>query len=275
MSADNTEKTGTMNRSMEYAVPLLSFGGAFLGLVFWMSGIQADVRISIIGCVLASWVLAYLAWMRPRKDIVSLTTPVYSFIFLGFPMDTFSVVILDFLYAASLTILLVRLKSRFGAQVVPSPDKKDLMDPVKTYVEKTRETGSSLSPGLAHAAAVVFVRFAEGEYFDAARAAKASIAEQNDAVGPELCLKRAFEIVREQSALLDQSLPAPEIFLTFSPDDACMLAKVPDPKFGKSEEYDTALENALLILFAAAWNAQSDRLHLLQCQAFAQRLLGQ
>jgi len=54
-----------------------------------------------------------------------------------------------------------------------------------------------------------------------------------------------------------------------------MLAKVPDAKYGKQEEYDAALENALLILFAVAWIAESDRPHLLQCQAFAQRLLGQ
>jgi len=275
MSNDNSRDITALNPWLEYLVPLLSFGGALVGIFFWITTASVDYRISILGCVLASWVLAYLAWMRPKKDIVALSTPVYSFIFLAVPTDNFSAVVLEVLYAVSLTILLVRLKFRFGAQVVKAPDKKELVDPVKTYVEKIRETGLSLHPGLAHAAAVVFVRFAEGEFFDAARAAKSSIAEQNDAVGPELCLKRAFEIVREQSTLLDQSLPAPETFLTFSPDDAHMLAKVPDAKYGKQEEYDAALENALLILFAVAWITESDRPHLLQCQAFAQRLLGQ
>ena len=276
MSNDNSSEFAGINRWLEYAVPLLSFGGALVGIFFWVTTASVDYRISILGCVLASWVLAYLAWMRPKKDIVALSTPIYSIIFFAVPMEgNFSAVVLELLYAVSLTILLIRLKFRFGAQAVKAPDKKELVDPVKTYVEKIHETGLFPHPGIAHTAAVVFVRFAEGEFFDAARAAKSSIAEQNDAVGPELCLKRAFEIVREQSNLLDQSLPAPETFLTFSADDAPMLAQVPDPKFGKSEEYDTALENALLILFAVAWNVESDRPHLLQCQAFAQRLLGQ
>jgi hypothetical protein len=275
MSNDNSCDTALLNRRLEYLVPLFSFGGALVGIFFWITTASVDYRISILGCVFASWVLAYLAWMRPKKDIVALSTPIYSFIFLAVPTDNFSAVVLEVLYATSLTILLFRLKARFGAQVVKVPDKKELADPVKTYVEKIHKTGLSSHPGIAHAAAVVFVRFAEGEFFEAARAAKASVAEQNNAVGPELCLKRAFEIVREQSTLLDQSLPAPETFLTFSAGDACMLAKIPDPKYGKQEEYDTALENALLILFATAWNADSDRPHLLQCQAFAQRLLGQ
>jgi hypothetical protein len=262
-----------MNRWLEYAIPLLSFGGALLGILFWVNSASVDYRISILGCVLASWVLAYLAWIRPKKDIVALSTPIYSFIFLAIPTDNFSAVVLEVLYAASLTILLFRLKSRFGAQVVPTPDKKDLVDPAKTYVEKTREPLSATSPDPAHSAAVVFVRFAEGEFSEAALGAESAIAHLSDASAPR-SLQSAFAIVKEQAERLDKSLPQPETFLVFSPDDASVLAKVPDPKYGKSEEYDTALENALLLLYAAAWNAESDRPHLLQCQAFAQRLLG-
>ena len=59
----------------------------------------------------------YLHTLRgsaPRKDIVALSTPLYSFIFIAVPTDVFSSVVLEVLYAASLTILLVRLKYRFG-----------------------------------------------------------------------------------------------------------------------------------------------------------------
>jgi hypothetical protein len=273
MSKDNARDIAILHRRLEYAVPLLSFGGAFLGIFFWVTDASVDYRISILGCVFASLVLAYLAWMRPKKDIVAISTPIYSFIFLAIPTENYSAVILEVLYAMSLTILLFRLKSRFGEEVLPAPDKKELVDPLKTYVEKTCDTVVPPQPGLAHDAAVVFVRFAEGEYFKAASASKTAIAYEPEN-GPARCLIRAFEIVGEQASRLDQSLPAPETFLSFSPEDACMLARVPDPKFGTSEEYDTALENALLLLFAAAWNADSDRPHLLQCQAFAQRLLG-
>jgi len=262
-----------MQRWLEYAVPLLSFGGALLGILFWINSAPVDYRISILGCVFASWVLAYLAWIRPRKDIVALSTPIYSFIFLAVPTDNFSVVVLEFLYAVSLTILLIRLKYRFGAQVVPAPDKKELVDPLKTYVEKIREMVIPANPGLAHDAAVVFVRFAEGEFLAAARGAESAIAHLSDASAPR-SLQGAFAIVKEQAERLDTSLPQPETFLVFPPEDAGVLAKIPDPKFGTSEEYHTALENALLLLFAAAWNADSDRPHLLHCQAFAQKLLA-
>jgi hypothetical protein len=276
MSADNTKKANTMNRSMEYAIPLLGFGGALFGIVFWMYNVQVDVRISILGCVLASWVLAYLAWIRPKRDIVSLTTPIYSFIFIAVPTEPFSAVVLELLYAASLTILLVRLKYRFGVPSAPNIDKNELADPLlKSYIEKTRDTLVSTSPEPAHSAAVVFVRFAEGNFLPAARASESAIAVLSDASAPR-CLQSAFAIVKEQAERLDKSFPRPETFLVFPPADAGVLAKVPDPKFGKPEEYDAALENALLVLFAGAWNmSEKDRPHLLKCQAFAQRLLAQ
>ena len=261
---------------MEYAVPVLSFGGALLAILFWITDAQIDFRVSIFGCVLSSWVLAYLAWIRPKKDIVALTTPIYSFIFLGFPIDSFSAIILELLYAASLTILLVRLKYRFGVPRVSGIDKNELADPLlKSYIEKTRDTLVSTSPEPAHSAAVVFVRFAEGNFLPAARASESAIAVLSDASAPR-CLQSAFAIVKEQAERLDKSFPRPETFLVFPPADASVLAKTPDPKFGKPEEYDAALENALLLLFAGAWNmSEKDRPHLLKCQAFAQRLLAQ
>ena len=275
MSANNAKKADTMNRLMDYAVPILSFGGAFFGLVFFMFNVEIDIRISILGSVFASWVLAYLAWIRPKRDIVALTTPIYSFIFLGFPLDTFSVVVLEVLYAVSLTTLLVRLKYRFGAPLAPVVDKKGLADPLlKSYVEKTRDMLVSTGPEPAHSAAVVFARFAEGNFLPAARAAESAIAHLSDASAPR-SVQSAFAIVKEQAERYDKSLPQPETFLVFSPEDAGVLAKVPDPKFGKPEEYDAALENALLLLYAGAWNmSEKDRPYLLQCQAFAQRLLA-
>jgi len=66
---------------LEAAVPLFSFGGAFLAILSEWQGILLDFHIPALGCVLASFILAYLAWIRPKKDIVALSTPIYSFIF--------------------------------------------------------------------------------------------------------------------------------------------------------------------------------------------------
>ncbi|MFA5348249.1 MAG: hypothetical protein WC294_08930 [Methanoregula sp.] len=274
---DNPEmkKDAVENRYwwLEIAVPLLSFGGALLAIIFWISTIPLDFRISILGCVFASWVLAYLAWVRPKKDIVALSTPLYSFIFIAVPTDVFSSVILELLYAASLTILLVRLKYRFGRTGTAAFGVKELADPLKTYVGQTSAACGTLDPETAHQATLAFVRFAEGNYGDAARVS--GIAEGHlEGTGDNPCLARAFRIVREHAALLDKSLPRPQDFLIFYPEDADLLAKpVPDAP-GNDQEFYTTFDNALLLVFSAAWTAsEPDRPHLQACETFAQRLL--
>ncbi len=274
MSQEYTEKDGSRNRSIEYAVPVLSFAGALVGLLLLLNNIQVDIHIPILGSLFASFALAYLAWIRPRKDIVALSTPVYSIVFLAFPLDNVSAFILEVLYAVSLTALLVRLKYRFGAPAAPVLDKKELRDPLKSYVERTHDVLGATGTEPAHSATVAFVRFAEGEFLASARGAESAIAHLSDLSAPQV-VQHAFAIVKEQAERLDKTLPQPESFLVFPLEDAPLLAKIPDPKFGRSEEYDTALENALLVLFACAWTAsETDRPHLLQCQAFAQKLLA-
>lgn len=262
------------HRLMEAGVPLLSFGGAALGGIFLTTGAEIDFRLSIIGCVLGSWLLAYLAWIRPKKDIVALTTPIYSFIFLAVPTDSFSAVILELLYAVSLSILLVRLKYRFGKPGAAAHDAKELAEPLRTYVEQTRDLWTGTSPEAAHHATVAFVRFAEGEFLTAAqRAGTAALDPEGAANAPGMT--RAFKIVSEHATLLDQSLPRPAAYRTFLPEDSSMLAKPMHPAQDDDAGFYTALDNALLLLFSAAWNnSGEDRPHLLACQAFAQKLLS-
>jgi len=276
MPRDKSDESTTLpHRWLELAVPLLSFGGVLLGTLMLMTGAMIDFRLSILGCVLASWVLAYLAWIRPRKDIVALSTPIYSFIFIAVPTDTSSSVILELLYAVSLTILLVRLKHRFGEPGTAVSNGRELADPLQTYVEHTRESCSGISPETAHLATLAFVRFAESEYNYSAQFSGTAAGQLDDA-GSHACLTRAFKIVKDHAALLDQSLPRPQTYLVFSPEDTCLLAK-PGPVVKEQEqEFYTALDNALLLVFSAAWNySERDRPHLLACQAFAQKLMAQ
>jgi len=262
------------HRWLELAVPFFSFGGGLLAIVFLITGAPADFRISILGCVIASWVLAYLAWIRPKKDIVALSTPIYSFIFIAVPTDTSSAVILELLYAVSLTVLLVRLKYRFGKPGTAVYGGRELADPLKTYIEHTRESSSGISPETAHLATLAFVRFAEGEYKNSAQFSGTAAGQLED-TGSNFCLTRAFKIVKDHAALLDQSLPRPLTYRKFFPDDAFLLAKPTDPSHDQDTEFYTALDNALLLVFSAAWNkSERDRPHLLACQAFAQKLMS-
>jgi hypothetical protein len=264
----------SMHRWLEIGVPLFSFGGAFLAILFQIQGIALDFRIPAFGCVLASCFLAYLAWIRPKKDIVALTTPIYSFIFFIVPTDYSTGVVLQVLYAVSLTILLVRLKYRFGTPGTAVSLGKELGGSLKTYIEDSRDSFSGTSREAAHSAALVFVRFAEGNYGDAALSSKTALVEGEnpDQVTP---LMRAFSIIREHSTLLHKSLPRPVTYLTFPEKDHPVLAKPAAPANDADTEFYTALDNALLVVFSAAWNnSEPDRPYLLACQVFAQRLMA-
>ncbi len=259
---------------LELAVPLFSFGGALLAIIFWISGAPFDFRISIAGCVLASWALAYLAWIRPKKDIVALSTPIYSFIFISITTDIFSTVVLEILYAVSLTLLLVRLKYRFGAPGTPVTRGMELGGSLKTYVGRTRDEFSTIRPETAHAAALAFIRFAEGNYEHAEQISKTALVEEEN---PDsiTSLMRAFSIITEHSALLHNSLPRPMTFQTFTKEDFPLLARQPVPVQDDDTAFYAALDNALLMVYSAAWSgSEQDRRHLLACQVFAQKLMS-
>ena len=268
------QPNNSVHRWLEIAVPLFSFGGAFIAILFPMLGISLDFHVPALGCVLASCSLAYLAWIRPRKDIVALTTPLYSIIFFTFPIDYSTALVLQVFYAVSLTILLVRLKYRFGNPGTAVSLGKELGGSLKTYIEQTRDAFSDIGPEAAHSAAVVFVRFAEGDYEDAAQSSKSVLGdgEYPDSVSP---LIRAFSIIREHLTILNKSLPRPVTYLTFSEKDSHLLVKPHVPAHDDDTEFYTALDNALLLLFSAAWNkSEQDRPHLLRYQAFAQKLMS-
>lgn len=276
ISRENPDQpNNTLNHWLDLSVPALSFGGALLAIVVWISNVPFDYRISIVGCVLASWVLAYLAWIRPKKDIVALSTPVYSFVFIAVPTDVFSSVVLQLLYAVSLSFLLFRLKLRFGEPGTAVTLGKELGGSLKTYIDQTRDAISGTSPEAAHNAAVVFVRFAEGNYGQAAESSRVALCEGET---PQVMspLMRAFGIIREHSTVLNKSLPRPLEYLTFPESDRFLLANPAVPAQNEESEFYTALDNALLIVYSVAWNnSERDRPHLLACQVFAQKLIAQ
>jgi hypothetical protein len=260
-------------RYLEFAVPIVSFGATFAGVVVWQAGVRIGFQYFSIGCMAASCILAYLAWIRPRKDIVSLSTPLYAFIFFVVPTDFMAGLVLQLLYAASLSILLLRLKRRFGATQSAVASGKELAAPLLDYVQRTCEIFSGTPRETGHAAAVIISQFALGDYGVVARVASTATG-QPEVTGP--LLDRAFEIVHEQAAVLERTLPRPEKFRTFEPGYEAQLAKHMFPSDSDDRKFDTTLENALLILFSTGWNAsEADRPYLLACQDFIMRLLAE
>lgn len=263
----------------EAAVPLLSFGGALLGVLAVSTGSGIDLRFTAAGCVLASCVLAYLAWARPKKDIVALTTPIYSIVFFAVPPgEPAETLVLEFLYAASLLALLVRLKARFGSPAAGTKSDAELSGALGDYAEKVRPACTGLPPASAHRAAMAFLQYSAGDYAAVGpEATKGILALDRSGCAPAFAT--AFEIVREQAEMTEKSRGRPTWYRQFSSAEERLLAR-PHPPARKAtgdydEGYDAALDEALLLLFAAAWNASpEDRSRLLTVVPYAARILA-
>ena len=164
-----TQSDNRIHLGLELAVPVFSFGGILIAYLLLGQGYIMSFRIAAAGCILASFILAYLAWIRPKKDIVALTTPLYSIIFFVLPSDLIPDLILPILYAISLNILLVRLKYRYGKPGTAVSMGRELGGTLKTYIDQTREPLKNISPDTAHNATLAFVQFAQGDYAKVAR----------------------------------------------------------------------------------------------------------
>jgi hypothetical protein len=266
-NSDNVRDTRNLYR--EALVPLLAFGSTILGIVLWNAGVHFEIQYAGAGGFLASCLLAYLAWLRPRKDIVSLTTPIYGFIFFVTPIDYTGGVALQLLYACGLTALVIRLHRRFGA-AEESTGNELAAGPLKTYVWSTRDAFSALDPVTGHSAAAAFVSFSEGDYQKTADLSHAAVCHNGT---PEPVV-RAFSILRQHAELLDRNLPRPLTYLKFLPEDAALMAKPLPGSKDLDREFETQMDNALLLLFSVAWHAsKADHALLLASQGFAKKLL--
>jgi hypothetical protein len=259
------------HRLMELAVPVFSFGGAAVAILFEMQGISLDFHYPAFGCVIASVILAYLAWLRPKKDIVSLATPICAAIFFIVPNDFSTGILLQLLYAVSLTALLIRLKYRFGSSP-PLPGQTDIPGPLEAYVAEVTRLLPQVSPQVAGDAGRVFIRFAHGEFEAAARLATARSQElSGDGEEP---IAAAFAIVAEQAAHTSTGIAVPAEFRQFLPGQHALRFHPERDSTDREQEYSTALDNALLLLYAVALiHAEGDqKLDVISCRKFAQKV---
>ncbi|OPX65384.1 MULTISPECIES: hypothetical protein [unclassified Methanoregula] len=271
MTDNNPSPEKTIFPFAEALVPVLAFGGTLAGVALHNAGILFEIQYAAIGGLFASCLLAYLAWTRLHKDIVALSTPIYGIIFFVTPIEYTAGVVLQLVYAAGLTILAARLRYRFGPGIAGGSSTKELPPgPLRDYVESSGGAFEGLFSVIGHDAALAFFRFSEGEYQAAAELAHAASCRSGT---PEHVV-RAFSVIRQHAELLDKNLPRPLTYLTFLPADAPVMAK-PLPGPGDPDhEFGTMMDNALLLLFSAAWHASpEDRPSLLSLQQFARKLL--
>ena len=109
---------------LSFLVIILAWGGIALAVLLQYVGLVSHAAYHPWGCVLASFVLAYLAYIKKRKDIVTLFTPIYAIlIFFGFEMGSPSLS-LQLLYALTLIAMLFRLHFIFSTH--PKKEEKVL-----------------------------------------------------------------------------------------------------------------------------------------------------
>ncbi|WP_246589197.1 hypothetical protein [Methanofollis formosanus] len=108
-----------MNRRLWAAVPAVAFGGILVSAVALLVSGESIMNVYhpywAIGkwaCVAASVILAYVAYQKKRKDLVSLLAPLYAVLIL-LTGDFSGGPIMQTVYAATITILAVRLEKRF------------------------------------------------------------------------------------------------------------------------------------------------------------------
>jgi len=99
---------------ISFLVPILAFGGIGVAYLLSFFGIIENAGTFAWGCILSSLVLSYLAYLKPKKDIVALLTPVYAVI-IFFGLENASTLFLQILYAITITMVLIRLNRRFSS----------------------------------------------------------------------------------------------------------------------------------------------------------------
>jgi hypothetical protein len=102
------------DRLLSAAVPIVSFGGIVVAVSLAQAGWIQDAGSFVWGCVAGSVVLAYLAYVKPRRDIVSLFAPLYALLIFIVPMEMKPNLLTQVLFAASLTALVIRLNVSFS-----------------------------------------------------------------------------------------------------------------------------------------------------------------
>jgi hypothetical protein len=236
-------------RILTYAVPVVSFGGIIFAVVLQ----QADF---VWGCVAGAFILGYLAYIRPRKDIVALCAPIYAVIIFLLPGEIPHTLPLQLLFAASITILLVRLNRKFG-----SPgDARGGSDPMerflRDYIERIKPEFLNIQKKTAHEIASAFFSFKFGLYPNTVEECRRALALLPDG-GSNNTLKKALRIVQANAESLDNAQVTAVTSISFNETERSLVA-VNLPKEKIEDPGSLELENALILLFAVAKNTSMD-----------------
>ncbi|MDD1708313.1 MAG: hypothetical protein LUQ33_03965 [Methanoregulaceae archaeon] len=250
-------QTGKKNRLtrieilLSISVPVLCFGGAALGMLLWQGGYIRDPGSFYWGSLAGSVLLAYLAWQKPKRDIVSLLAPLYAVIIFLVPLENKPTVLLQLLFGASLTILVVRLNLLFSTP----PVKKHGEDPMEKYLYDYMHRITPLYRGIdretAHEIASAVLSFKFGLYPNTINSTENAVSRLTGE-GPIATLRKALIVIRDRAANLEQSEVKSYSPETFKPgEDPYLAVNLPPEKIDNREDF--TLDNSILLCYAVAY----------------------
>jgi len=255
-----SQQTGTdrikRERALTIAIPVLAFGGIAVAILLADNGIIADAGTFAWGCVAAAVALGYLAYIKPRRDIVSLCAPMYALFIFIIPMDFMPNLLMQFLFAVSITALMIRLNLKFSSSGTNSGGSDPMERFLNEYLERIKNRFAGLPESTAHEVASAFLAFKFGLYSNAVRECSTTI-PLVPATEPGLALKKALEIVRAHASSLENSQVTTDLSIGFTGQERDFIA-VSLPHETNDDPANLELDNALTLLYAVAITTSPD-----------------
>lgn len=237
-------------REIAIAIPLISFGGIAIGVILQMAGVIPDAAEFWYGPAIGAFLLGYLAWLKPRLDVVSICAPIFAVMILILPLDAKPGLLIVILFAISITILLIRLEKKFS-----TPRKNSEEDPMEhylyDYMERLRVMFSDVDRKTAHEIAQAFLSFRYGLYGNTVKQADDAILLMKD-TEPQKVLKTALTILRERAYNLENADVTPVTDIFFVDDDAPYLA-IHIPKEADLDAATLQPDNAIVFIYSVSF----------------------
>ena len=111
------------HRYLWLIVPLVAFGGVVISLSLQSASVDVSGSVAFLpvdpgvwGNIIGSFIIAGIAYIKPRRDIVSLLTPVYALIIFLADDQIRGLLVLQVMYAITLTILAIRLEKLYSGR---------------------------------------------------------------------------------------------------------------------------------------------------------------
>jgi len=236
------------------AVPAVSFGGIGIGLLLSSAGSSYIAWSGIAGCVIASFILFYQAYIKPRKDIVSLFVPLFAVLIFIMPNEISSVMIVQAFYAATITLLAVRLEKLFNASKV---ERKTIKQILNDYIARIEPFLVTIDEETGHSVAQALLTYKFGLYENAAKKITEVLARLDTVTPHPDVLERALLILRERADgfAVSRVTTNPEHTFTEADYDTLAIRLRPDQI---EDPAALDLDNALILLYVVGIETSPD-----------------